>query len=128
MAKFAASEVLLWRQRYRSLPEVARYLTSRPLGEGGPVLDAAVACALADDIAAARALFRRLAAWPSADYGWQSQVRADGAEIAALLDHPDQFRHRIADLIQHRRRLRGLADVPRLDNAIQASVYHHPAE
>ena len=108
MAALAARRVLELRKQLRSLHEIHRWLMQDATRDGRPIYNAAIAAALVGDVAGARQLFERMERWPTYSYDFQLQLKADSAELAALLPKPDRFRSAILDLIEKKRTLIGL--------------------
>jgi hypothetical protein len=103
MAALAAQRVLKLRKQLRSLREVHRWLMQDAIRDGRPIYNAAIAAALVGDAAGARQLFERMERWPTYSYDSQLQLKADSAELAALLPTPERFRSAILDLIERKR-------------------------
>ncbi|MBI1204019.1 MAG: hypothetical protein GC182_16070 [Rhodopseudomonas sp.] len=105
MANIAAIEVQKLRDRFNSFSDILRHLISHATRDSWPIFDAAVASGLAGDFAGACRYFDRMAAWTTHGYDWEIQLKADCAELAALLDRPDKFREAILGKIEKRRQL-----------------------
>lgn len=112
MAAVAAREVLLMRERFRTLDSIQRHLLSRPLRDGWPVYDAAIASWLLDDVQLSKSFFQRMADWPTYGHDWQSNLKKRTADLAARLDKPAAMLARILDTIQQKRKLIGLPPDP----------------
>jgi hypothetical protein len=110
IAGIAAREVVALRERFRTPSDVLRHLQSSPLRDGWPVYDAAIASWLVGDVEQSRALFQRIAAWPTCGYDWEKRLKASSAVLAAQLDRHPAFRSAILDIIQRQRTRIGLAE------------------
>jgi hypothetical protein len=110
MAGVAAREVIAMRDRIKTPSDLQRHLLSRPMRDGWPAYDAAMASWVAGDTVTCRALFERIAAWPTYGYDWQQRLKASSAALAALLDRPEAFRATLMEIIQRQRKLIGLAE------------------
>lgn len=99
MAAIAAETVLAFRARFRTLADVNRYFAERITGTGWPVYRAAVTAGLVGNITTARQLFRRMEMLDAENYEPWIKLKAECAELAALLDDPDRYRLAILDII-----------------------------
>jgi hypothetical protein len=107
MAARAAQEVLLRREKYKSLNDIYRHLLPRAARNGMAVYHAAVAAGLVDDMATARQLFHRLETWDTRGYDWQEEIRGNGAALAKIAHDPITFRSAVVAIIAEvRSRLR----------------------
>jgi hypothetical protein len=113
MAARAAREVWILRNKFKSLDDIYAYLLSRTAQEGWPVYDAAVAAGLVGDMATSAQLFNRLADWPTSAYDWQRKIKANGAGLARLIDHPAEFRLAVLAIITDVRNRLHLPSDPR---------------
>lgn len=117
MAAVAAREVLLMRERFITLDNIQRHLLSRPLRDGWPVYDAAIASWLLDNVALSKSLFQRIADWPTYGYDWQFNLKKLSADLAARLENPSAMLASILDTIQQKRKLINLPpDIHCLDD------------
>lgn len=122
MAAIAAHEVIALTERFRTLTDIYRYITSRPLKDDWNLFDAAVVSALLGDIETSRNYFCRLENC-QVIFGWQHQLKARSAEFAALLDRPTAFQEAIYQGIRDRRRsLRLPEDAECLTTALACKV------
>lgn len=112
LASTAAQRVLELRKQFRTLHEVHRWLMQDATRDGWPIYNAAIAAALVGDVAGARQLFERMERWPTYSYEHQLRLKADSAELAALLPTPGRFRLAILDLIERKRAQIGLPGDP----------------
>lgn len=112
MAASAAREVLTLRQKFRTLADINRHLQGRITQDGLPVFLAAVSSGLVGDRTTSRRLFERLKKWAPIDYDWQRNLKSDAAQLAAVLDEPDQFRAVVMKIVDKRRHHLGLTPSP----------------
>ncbi|NVN87526.1 MAG: hypothetical protein HXX15_15725 [Rhodopseudomonas sp.] len=123
MAGVAAREVIAMRERFRTPSDILRDMLASPLRDGWPVYDAAIASWLAGEVDQSRALFQRIAEWPTYGYDWEQRLKESSAALAALLDRPQAFRSAILDIIQRQRTRIGLAeDHGCLDDVVDRTV------
>jgi hypothetical protein len=99
MATRAAQEVLMRREKYKSLADIYRHLLPRAARNGAPVYHAAVAAGLAGDLAISRQLLLRLENWETAGQDWTEEIKANGAALARFVDDPVTFRSAVLAII-----------------------------
>jgi len=74
MAARAAQEVQALRLKLPSFASVMNFIKNRATRDSWPTYDAAVACALAGEISAARQFFNWIQAWQTGGYEWQVEL------------------------------------------------------
>jgi hypothetical protein len=119
MATIAAREVITLTERFRTLDDIYRHLTRRPLQDDWNLYDAAVVSALLGDLETSRAHFLRLETCEVV-FSWQPRLKARSAELAALLDRPAQFQQAVYQGMLERRKALRLPDDPECLNAALA--------
>jgi hypothetical protein len=112
MAARASQEVLTMRERFKSFAAIHSYLVTHATSDSWPIYNAAVASALAGDIAAARQFFQKMDQWSTFGYDWEQKLKADSTALAETLHEPVRFRAAVLAVIQHSRKLISLPPDP----------------
>ncbi len=99
MAARAAQEVLMRREKYKSLDQIYRHLLPRAVRNGGRVYHAAVVAGLLGDMTVARQLFERLEGWVTFGQDWTEEIKANGLALAKFADDPITFRSAVLEII-----------------------------
>jgi len=129
MAAIAAREIVTMREELKTLDGIQRQLVSRPLRDGWPVYDAAIASWLQDNVEVAKSLFQRMSDWPTYGYDWQFDLKELSANLAACVEKPAVMLASILDTIQQERKLIGLPpDLHCLDDLPAAKAVRERAE
>jgi hypothetical protein len=123
MAQKAASEVMELRKRFRSLPDIHRWLITHATRDGWPIYHAAVAAGLVGDFAGARQLFDRIRHWQTETH---PRMRGAAAELAGLIATPAQFRLAVLQMMARRRAALGLPPVENCLGSADSTVVRWP--
>lgn len=105
MAARAAHEVQILKDRFKSFPHIYQYLIAHATHDSWPIYNAAVAAALAGEQETSRRFFQQMHDWQTYGYDWELRLKAESAALAALLDHPREFRSKVLAIIEHNRAL-----------------------
>jgi hypothetical protein len=126
MADLAAQRVLEIKRRFRSLPEMHRWLVEHAVRDGTPVYHAAIAAGLVGDSVGARQLFERIKCWETYGYEGQLKLQSESAQLAGLISTPILFRSAILEIIERQRALIGLPNDPNCLDAYRPTIVRPP--
>jgi len=105
----AAKEVYRYRELFSNIANVCDYYVAREVANGWPCYHAAIACALANKLDVARALFKRFAE-PKDNNEFVANAQDDSRFLASLVGR-HQFREVMADRVRQTREIQKLPAV-----------------
>lgn len=108
LAARAAEEVQALRERFHSFARIRAFIDQISHIEGWPCFHAAIAAGLDGDIIRARALFERIAEWPTHNYDWEQRLKQRSEQLSRFVENYDDFRAEVQRTIDEGRKRIGL--------------------